>query len=76
MFINMRETLMKSTAPVTRPRVVRLPEAIATTGLGRSSIYSLMKRGAFPQSVKLSERAVGWHESDLNAWLESRPSAA
>jgi prophage regulatory protein len=45
-------------------------------GMSRGSIYRLMTLGRFPKSVKLSERAVGWRESDLDAWLESRQHAA
>lgn len=57
-------------------RIVRLPEAVNITGLGRGSIYRLMKLGKFPRQIKLSERAIGWRESDLAAWLESRQEAA
>lgn len=54
-------------------RVLRLPEVASRTGLSRASVYRLMQLGRFPRSVELSERAVGWRESDLNDWLESRP---
>ncbi|MBK1716843.1 helix-turn-helix transcriptional regulator [Thiocystis violacea] len=63
-------------APAVPFRIVRLPEAVEMTGLSRGSLYRLMQKGAFPKSVKLSERAVGWRESDLNAWLNSRQNAA
>jgi prophage regulatory protein len=51
----------------------RRTEVEAITGLRRSTIYDLMKRGQFPCPVRLSERAVGWPESRLSAWLKSRP---
>lgn len=57
-------------------RIVRLPETCIITGISRGSIYRLMALGKFPKQVKLSERAVGWRESDLTAWLESRQEAA
>ena len=63
-------------APAPKHRVVRMPEAEEITGLSRGSIYRLMTIGRFPKSIKLSERAMGWRESDLNAWLDSRQSAA
>jgi prophage regulatory protein len=31
-----------------------------------------MSRREFPQSIKLGPRAVGWAESEITAWLESR----
>ena len=58
------------------PRIIRLPELVERVGMSRGSIYRLMSLGRFPRSVKLSERAVGWRESDLNDWLESRQHAA
>jgi prophage regulatory protein len=35
-----------------------------------------MKRGDFPQPVKLGARIVAWRESDVSAWLESRETRA
>lgn len=58
------------------PRIIRLPEVLDRIGMSRGSIYRLMTLGRFPKSVKLSERAVGWRESDLNDWLASRQHAA
>jgi prophage regulatory protein len=58
------------------PRIIRLPEVVDRIGMSRGSVYRLMTLGQFPKSVKLSERAVGWKESDLNDWLESRQHAA
>ena len=62
--------------PNTPDRIIRLPETLIITGISRGSIYRLMPLGKFPKQVKLSERAVGWRESDLTAWLESRQEAA
>jgi prophage regulatory protein len=53
-------------------RVQRLPEVKATTGLSRSTIYEAMSRGDFPKPIRLGLRAVGWPESEITAWLESR----
>ncbi|MCL4068337.1 AlpA family transcriptional regulator [Pseudomonas sp. GX19020] len=43
------------------------------TGLSRSTIYKLMAKGDFPRPVKLTEKAVGWPESVVAAWLAARP---
>lgn len=56
-------------------RIQRLPEVMQTTGLGRTQLYNLMNEGRFPRPVKLSARAVGWRESDVQAWIEQRPVA-
>lgn len=44
------------------------------TSLSRSAIYAKIKEGTFPAGIRLGERAVGWRESDIEAWLASRPS--
>jgi len=43
------------------------------TGLSRSTIYAKMAEGDFPRPIKLGKRAVGWLDSDIDEWLESRP---
>lgn len=53
-------------------RLLRLSQVEARTGLKKSSIYELQRRGEFPRSVKLSRRAVCWPESAVNAWIADR----
>ncbi|EXJ14861.1 helix-turn-helix transcriptional regulator [Imhoffiella purpurea] len=65
----------KNTIPPTK-RIIRLPEVVERCGLSRSSVYNLMAAGRFPRSIKLSERAVGWRESDIDNWLAGRQSVA
>lgn len=55
------------------PRLLRLRDVIALTGLSKSSVYVAMTQRAFPRPVALGARAVGWRESDVAAWIESRP---
>ena len=52
--------------------VLRRDEVEKTTGLSRSTIYELMRRGEFPRPIKLSARAVGWLSSDIDGWLRTR----
>lgn len=52
--------------------ILRLPDVKARTGLSRSSIYLRMANGAFPRSVSLGGRAVGWVEADIERWLAQR----
>jgi prophage regulatory protein len=53
-------------------RVLRLPGVEAKSGLRRDSIYRLGKAGKFPKPVKLSEKASGWFEDEIDAWLAER----
>jgi prophage regulatory protein len=55
-------------------RILRRPDVEARTGLSRSTIYAMMSDGEFPQPVRLGKRAVGWPESAISDWLESRQS--
>lgn len=53
--------------------ILRLPEVMARTGLSRSTIYIQIAAGEFPAQVALTARAVGWRESDIEAWINARP---
>lgn len=55
--------------------VLRLPKVLQATALSRSTVYAMMADGRFPKPVKLGERAVGWPEAEIDAWLESRKAA-
>ncbi|MCU8152635.1 helix-turn-helix transcriptional regulator [Vibrio vulnificus] len=52
-------------------KIIRLPEVIKVTGLSRSTIYLRMSKGDFPKSISLSERAVGWLETDVDDWIKA-----
>ena len=45
------------------------------TGLSRTSVYRLMRKGRFPTPVRIGDRAVRWDADELNRWIESRPRA-
>ena len=49
------------------------PEVERRTGLSRSTIYRKMRDGTFPVPLKVSARAVRWRESDIRAYVDSRP---
>ena len=55
-----------------RLNMIRLPEVCEKVGLSKPSIYRLMKLGKFPQSRKISERATGWIESEIDDFILSR----
>ena len=56
-------------------RILRRREVEARTGLSRSTLYAQMAEGAFPKPVRLGKRAVGWTESTISEWLESRETS-
>lgn len=59
-----------------RIRVLRLPEVINRVGLKRASIYAAIASGAFPKQIVLGNRAVGWIEQEIDAWLAERVKIA
>lgn len=52
--------------------ILRLPQVIDRTGLGRSSIYNAINAGTFPHRVSLGARAVGWLSTEIDDWIASR----
>ena len=58
------------------PKLLRLREVMERTGLKRSTIYDLIKKGRFPKQVMLSERCVGWVEDKIHDWILARLEVA
>ena len=56
-------------------RLLRLSEVQARCGLSRSSLYRKMRDRSFPEPLKVGVRAVRWRESEIEAWLATRPRA-
>ncbi len=52
--------------------IMRREQVEAATGLRRSTIYELMAQGLFPQSINIGARAVGWLESEVQAWIHNK----
>lgn len=55
-----------------RDRLLRLADVRFMTGLGKSSIYAAIAEGTFPAAVNLTDYAVAWRESEIDAWIASR----
>lgn len=55
-------------------KILRMKQVAERCGVCRALIYRYIRAGKFPASVRLGERAVGWRESDVEAWLSSRQS--
>ncbi|MEL4887359.1 AlpA family transcriptional regulator [Pectobacterium betavasculorum] len=64
-----------SQTPVLQPgerRILRLDEVEAKSGFKRAHIYALMKKGQFPQALRLGVRAVGWDSAEVDLWISER----
>lgn len=56
--------------------LLKIKEVQRRSGLCRSSIYKMMKRGEFPQNIQLSLRCVAWLESEVDGWVQGRISSS
>ena len=63
---------MEARKSARRIQILRLPEVCKTTGLRRSMVYQLEAVQRFPARVRISDRAVGWVEEEVQAWLAER----
>ena len=57
----------------TKTNILRLPAVLERVGIGKTGLYGLISRGEFPPPIKLSVRAVGWCEADVEQWINARP---
>jgi prophage regulatory protein len=56
-------------------RFVRIKEVVKLTGLSRTSIWRLSRRGGFPRAVMLSGadgKIRAWVLAEIVAWMRSR----
>lgn len=59
-----------------RPRrLIRLPEVLVRTGIGRTSWLVAVRAGSAPAPVRIGARAVAWDEAAIEQWIASRPTA-
>jgi|TARA_A100001518_G_scaffold1503_1_gene1407 prophage regulatory protein len=53
-------------------RLVKQKEVLRRCGISAATLYRLIKKGKFPESVNISERAVAWANSEIEQWIEER----
>jgi prophage regulatory protein len=56
--------------------ILRLPQVLVKTNLGRATIYLQQSQGIFPPSISLGARAVGWLEHEIEAVIQARSVGA
>ena len=47
-------------------RILKLKEVLNRTGLGKTSLYALIKNADFPKQIPLGSRSVGWLENEVD----------
>lgn len=62
-----------TSTPDTFPeRIVRAKELHELTGLSRTTIWRMERKGEFPSRVPLSGNSVGWRYSEIMEWMKLR----
>jgi prophage regulatory protein len=54
-------------------KYLRQPEVLARVGVSWMSLRRWEKKGLFPKRRKLGPRLVGWLESEIDEWCNTRP---
>lgn len=69
-------------SPPRKPRrLLCLKEVVFRVGVSRAGIYRLVARARvgdeahFPLPVQIGPGRIGWHEHEIDAWIESLPRA-
>jgi prophage regulatory protein len=57
-------------------RYLRMQDILEITGVSRTTIDRWEAEGRFPRRRKLGGRAIGWLESEVLEWVNTRAEAA
>lgn len=57
-------------------KIIRLPAVEDRVGLKKSQINALERAGKFPRRVRISARAAGWVESEIDDYIRARIAAS
>lgn len=53
---------------------LKISQVVELTGRSTASIWRDEKAGRFPKRRRIGIRSVGWLSSEIEAWIESRPT--
>lgn len=52
--------------------IFKIKHVCKITALSKATIYREIKKGKFPTPIQLTDRNVGWLETDIDDWVLSR----
>ncbi|MEX0827542.1 MAG: AlpA family phage regulatory protein [Haliea sp.] len=55
-------------------KILSTGEVLEHIPYSRIHLWRMVKAGSFPAPIQLTERKIGFRESDVEAWLDSRPT--
>jgi prophage regulatory protein len=53
--------------------ILRTTDVIRLTGLSRTTLWRLERRGGFPARLRLGPNSVGWLDDEVRQWIKARP---
>ncbi|OAN61023.1 transcriptional regulator [Balneola sp. EhC07] len=56
-------------------KILRPTQLANQLGVSKSTLWRLEKSGELPKRITISERIVGWKESDIEEWLEEKQNS-
>jgi prophage regulatory protein len=69
-------SLPANQSPSMPSRILRIREVIDLTGMSKSTLMRLQRSGDFPSRIRIGDKAVGWREREVLAWIQSRQLAS
>ena len=53
-------------------KMIRRKELLELIGVSSTTQWRMERAGQFPGRVKLGKASVGWHQTEVESWLEDR----
>jgi len=53
-------------------KIIRTKEVLELSGLSRTTLWRLEKKGQFPARLPLSAGSVGWRLKEIKSWMDTR----
>jgi len=54
-------------------KIPRIQNVINATGLSRTTLWRLERRGDFPRRLRLGQNSCGWVAQEIQDWIAARP---
>lgn len=51
-------------------QLLRVKDVERELGISRTTIWRLVKAGAFPRPLRITSKAIAWRRFDIEAWQE------
>jgi prophage regulatory protein len=63
---------MTSHANTHLDRFLPVREVLRVLGVSKTTLYDMMTDGEFPRGIRIAKKRVGWRESVVKRWMDSR----